>query len=105
MRAYSDLDIRAMYGPENVDKFLKVRKEFDLSGMFSNDYMKKLFFDLDKDFNQYSQELSTKLSDEANDYFINIFSENNTNQKFVQRHAKRGGNLSYADLLDEERAN
>ncbi len=43
MRAYKDLDLWEMYGAENVNQFLKIRSEFDPSGMFLNDFMKKIF--------------------------------------------------------------
>jgi hypothetical protein len=43
MRAYGDLNVREMYGLENVEQFLAIRKQFDPPGMFLNDYMKRLF--------------------------------------------------------------
>ncbi len=43
MRAYADLDIKEMYGVDNVEQFLAIRKQFDPTGMFLNDFMKKLF--------------------------------------------------------------
>lgn len=43
MRAYDSLDIRKMYGKENVEKFLAVRKQFDPAGMFANDFLRKMF--------------------------------------------------------------
>jgi L-gulonolactone oxidase len=43
MRAYADLDVHTMYGPENVARFLRIRESFDPQGIFANDFMKRLF--------------------------------------------------------------
>jgi FAD/FMN-containing dehydrogenase len=43
MAIYDDLDVRAMYGVEHVERFLELRRELDPGGMFSNRFVSRLF--------------------------------------------------------------
>lgn len=43
MHRHEGLDLRQMYGRENIEKFLGIRAQFDPKGLFANDFMRGLF--------------------------------------------------------------
>jgi L-gulonolactone oxidase len=43
MAIYDDLDVRTMYGADEVERFLALRRELDPGGMFSNRFVSRLF--------------------------------------------------------------